>query len=136
MPDFQPGVSILKPVKGIDQRMYIGLVSHCQQQYAGSFEIVFGVSSLNDPAVAEIERLRSEFPAIAIRLVECHERLGTPGKCFEQRPGLVRADLFQRLDRSQLAQLVRLQRRTFHLLDQHTQRALCIGAGRFLERCP
>jgi ceramide glucosyltransferase len=77
---YAPDVTILKPVKGIDQRMYIGLVSHCQQQYAGSFEIVFGVSSLNDPAVAEIERLRSEFPAIAIRLVECHERLGTSGK--------------------------------------------------------
>src|ERR1700722_4160758 len=57
---YSPDVTLLKPVKGIDQRMYAGLVSHCQQQYAGSFEIVFGVSSLGDPAVAEIERLRGE----------------------------------------------------------------------------
>jgi ceramide glucosyltransferase len=77
---YAPDVTILKPVKGIDQRMYAGLVSHCRQQYAGSFEIVFGVSSLEDPAVLEIERLRSEFPAIDIRLVECRERLGTSGK--------------------------------------------------------
>jgi ceramide glucosyltransferase len=77
---FSPDVSILKPVKGVDQRMYAGLVSHCQQQYAGSFEIVFGVSSLDDPAVVEIERLRAEFPTCAIRLVECRERLGTSGK--------------------------------------------------------
>jgi ceramide glucosyltransferase len=75
-----PDVTILKPVKGIDQRMYDGLVSHCRQQYAGNFEIVFGVSSLDDPAVAEIERLRAEFPDCAIRLVECRERLGTSGK--------------------------------------------------------
>jgi ceramide glucosyltransferase len=75
-----PDVTILKPVKGIDPHMYAGLVSHCQQQYAGSFEIVFGVSSLDDPAAAEIERLRADFPAIAIRLVECRERLGTSGK--------------------------------------------------------
>ena len=75
-----PDVTILKPVKGIDPRMYAGLVSHCQQQYAGNFEIIFGVSSLDDPAVAEINRLRAEFPAIAIRLVECRERLGTSGK--------------------------------------------------------
>ena len=77
---FTPDVTILKPVKGVDARMYAGLVSHCQQQYAGNFEIIFGVSSLDDPAAAEINRLRAEFPAIAIRLVECRERLGTSGK--------------------------------------------------------
>jgi ceramide glucosyltransferase len=75
-----PDVTILKPIKGIDQRMYAGLVSHCRQQYAGNFEIVFGVSSLDDPASAEIERLRVEFPDCSIRLVECRERLGTSGK--------------------------------------------------------
>ena len=77
---FAPGVSILKPVKGVDARMYAGFVSHCRQEYAGEFEIVFGVSGLDDPAVAEIERLKTEFPECAIRLVECRERLGTSGK--------------------------------------------------------
>ncbi len=60
--------------------MHAGLASHCRQEYAGSFEIVFGVSSLDDPAVGEIERLRAEFPSCSIRLVECRERLGTSGK--------------------------------------------------------
>ncbi len=41
---------------------------------------MFGVSSLDDPAVVEIERLRGEFPECAIKLVECRERLGTSGK--------------------------------------------------------
>jgi ceramide glucosyltransferase len=77
---FAPDVTLLKPVKGVDPRMYEGLVSHCQQQYAGAFEIVFGVSRLDDPAVGEIERLQKEFPECAIRLVECRERLGTSGK--------------------------------------------------------
>src|ERR1700733_828223 len=77
---FAPDVSILKPVKGVDPRMYAGLVSHCTQQYAGRFEIVFGVGSLDDPAVAEIERLKAEFPECAIRLAVCSERLGTSGK--------------------------------------------------------
>ena len=77
---FAPDVSILKPVKGVDPQMYAGLASHCRQQYAGNFEIVFGVSSMDDPAVREIERLREEFPGCAIRLVECRERLGTSGK--------------------------------------------------------
>jgi ceramide glucosyltransferase len=77
---FAPAISILKPVKGVDPRMYAGFVSHCVQQYAGEFELLFGVSSLDDPAVAEIARLRIEYPEISIRLVECPERLGTNGK--------------------------------------------------------
>jgi ceramide glucosyltransferase len=75
-----PDVSILKPVKGVDQHMYAGFVSHCQQQYAAGYEIIFGVSSMDDPAVAEIHRLIEEFPSVSIRLVECTERLGTSGK--------------------------------------------------------
>lgn len=78
--EFVPDVSILKPVKGIDQRMYAGFVSHCRQQYDGHFEILFGISSMDDPAVSEIERLKAEFPATDIRLIECTRRLGTSGK--------------------------------------------------------
>ncbi len=78
--EFAPAVTILKPVRGVDPRMYAGLVSHCRQVYAGEFEIVFGVSSLDDAAVAEIERLRGEFPEVPVRLVVCPERLGASGK--------------------------------------------------------
>ena len=60
--------------------MYAGFVSHCTQRYGGPFEIVFGVGSLDDPAVAEVARLRVEYPAIPIHLVECRERLGPNGK--------------------------------------------------------
>ena len=79
-PPFAPPVSILKPLKGVDPRMYPSLVSHCEQTYAGAFELIFGVHSLADPAVAEVERLRAEYPRIPIRLVECPQKLGTSGK--------------------------------------------------------
>ena len=79
-PEFAPGVSILKPVNGVDPRMYAGLVSHCVQEYAGAYELVFGVGSLEDAAVAEVARLRVEWPGVSIRLVECPERLGANGK--------------------------------------------------------
>ncbi|HWB32732.1 MAG TPA: bacteriohopanetetrol glucosamine biosynthesis glycosyltransferase HpnI [Acidobacteriaceae bacterium] len=77
---FAPDVSILKPIKGLDARMHAGFVSHCRQQYAGRFEILFGVSSLDDPAVAEVRQLQAEFPDCDIRLIVCPERLGTSGK--------------------------------------------------------
>lgn len=78
--ELAPPVTLLKPLKGVDPRMYAGLASHCRQVYAAPFEMVFGVHSLDDPAVAEVEQLREEFPDVAIKLVECGERLGTSGK--------------------------------------------------------
>ena len=69
---FAPGVSILKPVKGLDPGMYEAFASHCWQEYVGEYEILFGVSSLNDPTEAPvieaIERLKAEFPEQTIRL--------------------------------------------------------------------
>lgn len=75
-----PGVSILKSLKGIDPGMMDAFRSHARQSYHGAFEMLFGVSSLADPAVAAVELLRQEFPEIPIRLVECPLRLGSNGK--------------------------------------------------------
>jgi ceramide glucosyltransferase len=80
LPDFHPPVSILKPVKGLDPEMYESFASHCRQQYAADYEILFGVSRMDDPAVVAIERLKAEFPERTIRLVECPDVLGTNGK--------------------------------------------------------
>ena len=79
-PEFTPPVSLLKPLKGVGPQMYAGLISHCRQVYPAAFELLFGVHHLDDPAVAEVERLRAEFPEVPIRLVVCGERLGTSGK--------------------------------------------------------
>jgi len=72
--------TILKPLKGMDARMYPGLRSHCVQEYGAEYEILFGVSDATDPAVQLVERLRAEFPERDIRLVVCPKRLGTNGK--------------------------------------------------------
>lgn len=72
-------ISILKPLRGTDPRMYEAFRSHCLQDYP-EFEIIFGVSDARDPAVAEVERLRREFPALSIELVVCPEVLGTNRK--------------------------------------------------------
>jgi ceramide glucosyltransferase len=77
---FAPGVSVLKSLKGIDPGMLEAFRSHCRQSYAGEFELLFGVSSLEDPAVEAVRQLQQEFPERAIRLIECPKRLGTNGK--------------------------------------------------------
>ena len=72
---------MLKPVKGLDPGMYEAFASHCRQEYAGEYELLFGVSSLDDPAVVKrLKRLMAEFPERSIRLVECPEKLGPNGK--------------------------------------------------------
>ncbi len=74
-----PPVSILKPLKGTDPGMYESLRSHCLQDYP-VYEIIFGVSDANDPAVEVVARLKTEFPQHAIKLVICTKNLGTNRK--------------------------------------------------------
>jgi ceramide glucosyltransferase len=74
-----PPVSILKPLKGTDPQMYESLRSHCQQDYP-EYEIIFGVSDANDPALQFVERVTAEFPERAIVVVLCSEKLGANTK--------------------------------------------------------
>jgi ceramide glucosyltransferase len=74
-PTHTPPVSILKPLKGIDPEIYDSFRGHCLQDYP-EYEIVFGVSDPADPAVASVERLKREFPELAIQLVVCPNILG------------------------------------------------------------
>ena len=80
LPPFTPGVSVLKSLKGVDPGMMDAFRSHCRQVYAGEFELLFGVSSREDPAAPAVARLMNEFPQLTIRLIECPQRLGTNGK--------------------------------------------------------
>jgi ceramide glucosyltransferase len=79
-PAYTPAVSLLKPVRGLDHEMYSAFASHCRQEYAGEVEILFGVSSLADPALIAVRQLQEEFPDQAIRIIECPELLGANGK--------------------------------------------------------
>src|SRR5208282_768476 len=76
---FTPPVSILKPLRGTDPEMYENFRSHCLQDYS-EYEIIFGVSDANDPAVQLVEQLKAEFPQRAIRLMVCREDLGANTK--------------------------------------------------------
>lgn len=59
--------------------MYAGFRSHCLQDYP-EYELLFAVSSADDEAVADVERLKREFPDRQIQLIVCPEFLGTNGK--------------------------------------------------------
>lgn len=89
-----PPISILKPLKGTDPDIYESFRSHCLQDYP-EYEIIFGVSDANDPAVASVKQLQQEFPSRAIRLVVCPKILGPNVKVsnLEQMSADVRYEL-------------------------------------------
>jgi ceramide glucosyltransferase len=72
---FLPPVSILKPLRGTDPEMYESFRSHCLQDYP-EYEIVFGVSDPDDPAIDSVKELQREFPDRRIQLVISSKILG------------------------------------------------------------
>ncbi len=76
---FVPPVSLLKSLKGLDPHMYAAFRSHCLLNY-GEYELLFGVSDPNDPALELVTRLQQEFPTRHLRVIHCPESLGLNGK--------------------------------------------------------
>lgn len=63
------GVTILKPLYGLEPRIFENLASFCRQNYAGPVQIVFGVQRADDPVIGVAERLIREMPDRDIALV-------------------------------------------------------------------
>jgi len=64
----RPPVSVLKPLCGAEAQLPDCLRSLARQSYPG-LQIVFGVRESLDPAIAVVQQLRQEFPALDVDLV-------------------------------------------------------------------
>ena len=76
---YQPPISILKPIYGLDPEMYINLKSFCQQNYP-KYQIIFGLQDVNDEALPIVKKIIKELNNVDISFIINTERHGTNHK--------------------------------------------------------
>ncbi len=64
----RPGVTLYKPLYGLDYELKENLLSFCDQDYP-TFQVVFGISDANDPAIQVVRLVMAERPEIDTELV-------------------------------------------------------------------
>jgi ceramide glucosyltransferase len=65
---FSPPISILKPLKGLDDDLFDNLVSFCNQDYP-DYEIIFCLEEANDPALKLAEKIKKMYSNKKISIV-------------------------------------------------------------------
>ncbi len=66
--DHTPPVTILKPLKGMDEGLEENLRSFFRLDYP-KYQLIFGVAEENDPAISVVQKLLAEFPDHQAKLV-------------------------------------------------------------------
>jgi ceramide glucosyltransferase len=75
-PGALPPLTLIKPLKGMDQATEGCLRSWLAQRYTGPRQVLLGVAHAEDPVVPLVQRLLSEFPKIDAQLVVCPDGAG------------------------------------------------------------
>lgn len=81
-----PGVSILKPLSGVDPNLFSNLETFFTMEYP-MYELLFCVEDKNDPCVMLIDALMKKYPAVEARLLTGGTRIGVNPKINNMQQG-------------------------------------------------
>jgi ceramide glucosyltransferase len=68
LPQTFPPISILKPLKGLDDNLFDNLASFCTQDYP-EYEIIFSLQDHNDPAYKVARKIKDKYPEKDISII-------------------------------------------------------------------
>ncbi|KAJ2192400.1 Ceramide glucosyltransferase, partial [Coemansia sp. RSA 1935] len=74
--DDYPGVTIIRPVKGVDHGMQRTLESSFLQEYPGPVEILFAVEDPDDLAIEVISNIIARYPKVQARVLIGKDNVG------------------------------------------------------------
>lgn len=86
-----PPVSLLKPIKGLEEKLELCLRSFFEQDYPGHFELVFASGQRDDPALAMARAIAREYPHVRTRFVISNESWGLNPKVSNLQGALAAA---------------------------------------------
>jgi ceramide glucosyltransferase len=86
-----PPLSLLKPLKGLEENLDVCLRSFFEQAYPGPLEIVFASAQRDDPGIAVARALALHYPAVRTRFVLTNESWGLNPKVSNLQGALMAA---------------------------------------------
>ncbi|MBC7172655.1 MAG: glycosyl transferase, partial [Polyangiaceae bacterium] len=77
LPGAYPPISLLKPVKGLEEDLEANLATFFEQDYPGELEIIFASEEpLHDPGIAVARRVAARYPHVHTRFVGSDPKFG------------------------------------------------------------
>jgi ceramide glucosyltransferase len=126
-----PPISLLKPLKGLEENLEQCLRSFFEQDYPGEIEIVFASAQRDDPAMAVARRVAAAYPRVPARFVLSNESWGLNPKVSNLHGALsaARHDLVLQTDANVSASRDYVRRIVSELIGEHASLLSSVVSG-------
>lgn len=127
-----PGLSLLKPLKGLEEQLEANIASFYRQDYPGALELVFSAETADDPGLLVARRVAARFPEIPSRFVLSDPDFGLNPKVANLEAALRAAshDLVLQSDANTRARPDYLRRIVSELIEEDASLLSSVVVGR------